>query len=236
MKKNFPFIFGLLFLMISSTLFSQPIDGAWEFKSADKHTILVCKDGYFTHTQFTPKEFLFSWGGVLKINDTQIKISIEFNSANSEMVGKEMIYDFVISNDQLQINEDGVPIKYKRIDDGTATLAGVWKISGREQGGKVVAIHQTGARKTLKILTGSRFQWFAINPETKQFSGTGGGTYSFINGKYTENILFFSRDNNRVGAQLTFDGKIEDGKWHHSGLSSKGDKIYEVWGRENYEL
>jgi hypothetical protein len=52
-----------------------------------------------------------------------------------------------------------------------------------------------------------------------------------VNGKYTENILFFSRDNSRVGAQLTFDGKIEDGNWHHSGLSSKGDPIYEIWSR-----
>ena len=94
-------------------------------------------------------------------------------------------------------------------------------------------IHQTGPRKTLKMLTGTRFQWFAINPETKQFSGTGGGTYSFENGKYTENIWSFSRDSSRVGAKLVFDGKLVDGKWHHSGLSSKGDKIYEVWGRAN---
>lgn len=84
------------------------------------------------------------------------------------------------------------------------------------------------------MLTGNRFQWFAINPETKEFFGTGGGTYSFENGKYTENILFFSRDNSRVGAHLTFDGKIEDGNWHHSGLSSKGDAIYEIWGRVKY--
>ena len=95
----------------------------------------------------------------------------------------------------------------------------------------LVSIHQSGPRKTLKILTGTRFQWFAINPGTKEFSGTGGGTYTFVNGQYTENILFFSRDNSRTGAQLTFDGKLENGQWHHSGLSSKGDKIYEVWGK-----
>lgn len=218
--------------MISSTIYSQTLDGAWEFKSAQKQMILVYKDGYFTQTEFTPKEFLSGWGGVAKTNDRQIMISIEFNSANSETVGKEIAYDFLIDNDQLQIKENGITTKYKRIDDGNAPLAGVWKICGREQDGKIVAIHQAGARKTLKILTGSRFQWFAINPETKQFSGTGGGTYSFSDGKYTENILFFSRDNNRVGAQLSFDGKIENSEWHHSGFSSKGDKIYEIWSRK----
>lgn len=231
MKKNFPFIFGLLFLMISSPVFSQPIDGTWELKDEDRQIVLLFKDGYFTHTEYTPKEFVSSWGGISEIGDKQIKIKIEFNSANTENVGKAITYDFIISNDQLQITDNGMQKKYKRIDVGAAPLAGVWKISAREQDGKIVPIHQTGARKTLKMLTGNRFQWFAINPETKQFSGTGGGTYSFINGKYTENILFFSRDNSRVGAYLTFDGKLEDGKWHHSGLSSKGDKIYEVWSR-----
>jgi hypothetical protein len=231
MKKNFPFIFALLFLMISSPVFSQSIDGAWELKDADKHIVLLFKDGYFTHNEHTPKEFVSSWGGISKIDGKQIKILIEFNSADSGNVGKEIIYDFIISNKQLQITDNGSQKNYRRIDNGVAPLAGVWKISARKQDGKIVPIHQTGSRKTLKMLTGNWFQWFAINPETKQFSGTGGGTYSFINGKYTENILFFSRDNSRVGAHLTFDGKLEDGKWHHSGLSSKGDKIYEVWSR-----
>ncbi|MEO9021580.1 MAG: hypothetical protein ABI237_10175 [Ginsengibacter sp.] len=233
MMKISPFIFGLLFLTMCSTVFSHPVEGAWEFKSGDKHIVLVCKDGYFTHTQFTSNEFLLSWGGAAKISNTRLKVLIEFNSGDTQNVGKETVYNFLIKNDQLQITENGLTTKYKRIDDGSAPMAGVWKIRGREQDGKMVSIHQTGARKTLKILTGSRFQWFAINPETKQFSGTGGSTYSFVNGKYTENILFFSRDNNRVGAQLIFDGKIIEGEWHHSGLSSKGDKIYEIWSREN---
>jgi hypothetical protein len=71
----------------------------------------------------------------------------------------------------------------------------------------------------------------AINPETKEFFGTGGGTYTFKSGKYTENIEFFSRDSSRVGASLSFDGKLNNGEWHQSGLSSKGDSIYEVWSR-----
>jgi hypothetical protein len=86
-----------------------------------------------------------------------------------------------------------------------------------------------GARRTMKILSGTRFQWIAYNTDTKEFFGTGGGTYTTVNGKYTENIEFFSRDNNRVGASLQFDFTIEDGNWHHKGLSSKGDPIDEVW-------
>ncbi|MDX1470670.1 MAG: hypothetical protein R3213_04170 [Flavobacteriaceae bacterium] len=59
--------------------------------------------------------------------------------------------------------------------------------------------------------------------------GTGGGTYTTEDGKYTENIEFFSRDNSRVGASLEFDFELVDGDWHHSGFSSKGDPLYEIW-------
>ncbi|MEM8527706.1 MAG: hypothetical protein AAGG68_23895, partial [Bacteroidota bacterium] len=65
---------------------------------------------------------------------------------------------------------------------------------------------------------------------TKQFLGTGGGTYTAKDGKYVEHITFFSRDDSRVGASLAFDYEVIDGNWHHRGLSSKGKPIYEIWG------
>jgi hypothetical protein len=87
-----------------------------------------------------------------------------------------------------------------------------------------------GVRKTMKILSGTKFQWIAYNTETKEFFGTGGGSYTTTpDGKYTENIEFFSRDNSRVGASLQFDFSIQDGNWRHKGLSSKGDPIDEIW-------
>jgi hypothetical protein len=89
-------------------------------------------------------------------------------------------------------------------------------------------------RKTLKLLSSMRFQWMAINPATKEFFGTGGGTYTFVNGKYTEHIEFFSRDSSRVGASLTFDGSLKDDVWNHSGTSSRGEPLNEMWSREKY--
>lgn len=109
-------------------------------------------------------------------------------------------------------------------------MAGVWRITGRKQGDEMAQMPLRD-RRTLKILSGTRFQWVAINIKTGEFSGTGGGRYTFENGKYTEHIEFFSRDNTRVGASLTFDGKVENGQWHHSGLSSAGSPIYEIWSK-----
>ena len=230
--KNITFLFTTVFLLTGLIASSQKIEGAWQNTSDAKQTVLLYQDGYFTQTEYTSNGFLKTWGGPAKINGGRMNIFMEFNSADSNEVGKEKSLMVNFKDNKLLINEEGSEKIYNRIDDGNAPLAGVWKISAREQEGKIVPIHQTGSRKTLKMLSGNRFQWFAINPDTKQFSGTGGGTYTFTDGKYTENIEFFSRDNSRVGARLTFNGEIKDSQWHHSGLSSKGEKIYEIWSRQ----
>lgn len=218
--------------------FKQPasedsIKGAWSLQKGGFEEVLLFQDGYFTHTVYnlSDKKFIFSRGGTYQHADSQLKIMMEFHSKDKEEVGKTLSYSADAGSKQLQADINGKSEKWNRIDNGSAPLAGVWRITGRMQDGKITAIHQTGPRKTLKILTGKRFQWAAINPETKEFSGTGGGTYTFKNGKYTEKIEFFSRDGSRTGASLTFDGKLENGKWHHSGLSSKGAPIYEIWER-----
>ena len=236
MKK---YIFLLTIFILTAILSngnSNPlssIEGAWVHETGDKKIVILIQDGYFTKTDYKSDLFISSWGGLFSTQDNQIKVQTEFNSSDSGKVGQEIMMKISLTNDALNIVIEGESVQFKRIDEGNAPLAGVWKITARKQGDKLEPIHQTGSRKTLKMLTDSRFQWFAIDPKTKIFSGTGGGTYTFINGKYTENIDFFSRDNKRVGAGLTFDGKLENGKWHHSGLSSKGDPIYEVWEKSN---
>jgi hypothetical protein len=45
-------------------------------------------------------------------------------------------------------------------------------------------------------------------------------------------VEFFSRDPQRVGRSLTFDYELKNGDWHHRGQSSTGNKIYEIWTRQ----
>ena len=75
------------------------------------------------------------------------------------------------------------------------------------------------------------FQWIPYHTATFDFSGTGGGSYSSNDGIYTENIEYFSRDNNRVGASLNFDYQIKENDWHHTGKNSKGEPLYEIWAK-----
>ncbi|WP_127124866.1 membrane or secreted protein [Pseudoflavitalea rhizosphaerae] len=232
MKK----IFSLAcFLFSAITSFAQ-IDGAWKLSgNGTVEVTCIVADNYFMQTTYdkTNKLFLNTMGGTINLgNDGKMNVTIEFNTADSTRIGQSYSLDYKLNNNELIISVNDADNKWQRIDDGKGGLSGNWRITEREQNGKMNPI-RPGPRKTLKILSGTRFQWAAINTETKEFFGTGGGAYSFSNGKYTENIEFFSRDNSRVGASLSFDGKVDGNKWHHSGKSSKGDPIAEIWTRQN---
>jgi hypothetical protein len=156
--------------------------------------------------------------------------TVEFDTRNAENVGNKVTFDVQISEKEMAIV--GHDMKLKRIDNGSpGKLQGAWLMSGRVKDGKTQTRDTNRPRKTMKILSGTRFQWIAYNTETKQFMGTGGGTYTTIDGKYTENIEFFSRDDSRVGASLEFNFEIIDGSWHHKGFSSKGDPMHEIWSK-----
>ncbi|RZK82353.1 MAG: membrane or secreted protein [Pedobacter sp.] len=224
----------LLLNLIVLTAFGQntAVTGAWTLQDGEDVHHLFFQDGFGFHTVQRGNTFGMSQGGNYEVKGGELKFKVLYNSADSSNIGQEMNLPFSFSGNQLVIEVSGREAKFNRVDEGKAPLAGVWRITGRMgEDGKVADIHQTGTRQTYKMLTGTKFQWVAIDPAKKQFSGTGGGSYTFKDGKYTENIAFFSRDNSRVGAALSFDGKLENGKWHHSGLSSKGDKIYEVWSK-----
>ncbi|HTO16811.1 MAG TPA: hypothetical protein VLZ83_13660 [Edaphocola sp.] len=212
---------SLMFLNFSAI--SNPLKGAWKWVGNNRTIVLLFQDGYFVATSYTTDSFAVARGGTYNCEKNALYIQQEFNTAEKDLRDEKI--KFSIKKNIL--NLDG--IHYERIDNGNAKLSGVWKISERILNGKMTVIHQKGTRKTLKILTGTRFQWFAIDPDGNQFLGSGGGTYSFKDGIYTEKIEFFSRDSNRVGASLSFKGALKNARWHHSGLSSKGDPIYEIW-------
>lgn len=78
-----------------------------------------------------------------------------------------------------------------------------------------------------------RFQWIAFDVDSFGFMGTGGGNYSSTEGKYTEQVEYFSRDNKRAGATLKFIYTLNEDDWHHIGNNSRGEPMYEIWMRRN---
>lgn len=211
------------------------LEGAW--RTTDGHgneVVMIVQDGFFTIARFNQqnKQFLGTTGGTYTASNGTFEIKYEFNTLDSTQVGTTSSTGYKLEKDRWVMSRDGMTDTWNRINEtnSKSPLAGTWRITGREVVGQMNAM-RPGPRKTLKVLSGTRFQWIAFNSETGAFSGTGGGTYTAENGKYTENIEFFSRDNNRVGASLSFNFEVKDGNWHHSGNSSTGKPINEVWSR-----
>jgi hypothetical protein len=207
------------------------LQGAWQTNHGENEVTMICSEKYFSVAIYNAKQKTFTGthGGSYRIEGNEFAVSMEFHSMNPELVGEEIRSRVDLRDGLLTFTNKDEKVAWKRIDNGTpGKLAGAWLITGRIRNGQMGKM-TPGARRTMKILSGTRFQWIAYNVDTKEFSGTGGGNYTTENGKYTENIEFFSRDNSRVGASLTFDFSMEDENWRHQGKSSKGDPVDEVW-------
>ena len=211
--------------------------GAWESTFMDgegrrsKLTMTIV-DGFMVMTAYNADsgEFIATLGGRWRADWDHFSITYEFDSSDSTQVGGVATMPYELTGSMLVFNEDKF---WTRVDDSTpGALAGAWEIIGRKRNGIMqdLTSRRIGPRKTMKILSGKRFQWIAFNTETKRFSATGGGSYTTNEkGLYIEKIEFFSRDPARAGQQLSFDFKFVNGDWVHRGVSTKGDPVYEVW-------
>jgi hypothetical protein len=205
------------------------IVGAWRTQNEKGEIVMICSEKYFSAAVYSNNAFAGTCGGSYRIEGNTFIEVHEFNTMKPEMIGKEMRTPVEIKKDRIVFKENNENQDWTKVDDGMpGALAGAWLITGRMEKGSLNQI-TPGARRTMKILSGTRFQWIAYNVETKEFFGTGGGIYSAANGKYSETIEFFSRDQTRVGKTLVFDFSLDGGNWRHKGLSSKGDPIDEVW-------
>ncbi|MBX2871490.1 MAG: hypothetical protein KTR30_05305 [Saprospiraceae bacterium] len=233
-------LIAILFLPTDTTqaqASAQP-QGAWKLMTPEGSShLLILSGNYFSWTEYSSTDgaFVSTKGGTWTKTGKNFTLTYEFNTADKDKVGTSHSLK-LIHQPKKQIikikGKGGIKGKWADIDQGKTTpLNGAWLISGRKRNGEIGRINTDRPRKTMKILSGTQFQWIAYNTETKQFFGTGGGAYTAENGKYIENIGFFSRDNSRVGASLSFDFAVEEGDWIHSGKSSKGAPLYEIWSK-----
>lgn len=224
-------------LLVLFNLQSQSRSQVWHTKemtdSCEAVYQLILSEGYFTKTRFRSDNggFINSKGGKYEIIGDSIRFFYEFDSEDKTKVGSTSTYYFQEKDKLLSLRSQRKSRTLKPKESTTkSALSGTYLFSGRkEKSGDITRRNTDQPRKTMKILTGEHFQWIAYNTETGEFSGTGGGKYTAENGKYTETIEFFSRNKSRVGAKLSFDFDKKDDDWHHSGLSSAGEPIYEIW-------
>ena len=227
-------LFIIAFCLISSLSVAQVPKGAWKSQEPTGSTsTLIVADNYLCIASYSVnnKYFERAEGGPFVMSGDKMTYTPEFNSADTAKIGIPVVFTVTKKDNILTLRYEESMVWMFVDDAANVPMAGAWHITERSNGGQgeLMIIHQEGTRKTLKLLSKTRFQWFAIDPAVKGFYGTGGGTYTAKDGKYTENIQFFSKDNNRVGTSLKFDWKLDGGRWDHSGKSSDGKPLHEVW-------
>lgn len=211
----------------------KDIIGAWGWGTPENKTVMITTDKVFAVANYdlTGKRFISSHGGTWRLENNKLVKKIEWNSADSTQVGTEISEDIQLNNGKLQL-----PAKketWNRLDDGKpGALMGAWIITGNYRNDSALKRpNPFYPRRTMKVLSGKYFQWIAYNINTRAFANAGGGTYTTVNGKYTENIEFFTKTAESVGKTLAFDYSFVNGDWRHRGEKSTGGAMDECWSK-----
>ena len=166
MKKK---IVLLICIIMSLGINAQSVIGAWEnyttSENGDKlRNVVIFANGYQVLTTYnaTTGKFIHSNGGTWKLKGDIMTEKVEFHTDNSERVGTEVSFKVIITDNAIEIVDSNM--KLNRIDNGVpGKLQGAWLMSGRIREGKTELRDTSRPRKTMKILSGTRFQWIAYN-------------------------------------------------------------------------
>src|SRR5688572_10246813 len=216
----------------AKTIDTKDLVGAWGYGSANNRTVMINTDKVFSVANYDipGKKFISSYGGTWRMDGNKLIKNIEWNSKDSAQVGKELTELVELSKDKLVGKNNET---WSRLDDGKpGALMGAWTITGNYVNDTVSKrANPFYPRRTMKVLSGKYFHWIAYNVNTKAFMNAGGGSYTTNNGKYTENIEFFTKTPESVGKSLVFDYSFVNGDWRHKGQKSVGGAMDECWTR-----
>ena len=212
MKKT---ILNLTLLIFTITTYSQ--SDVYSYTEKDIINRIIIDKNYFVMASYKvdTNKFVKTIGGFYSENGSKLNVDLEFNSN--------------YKNDSISKIKIEKKANWKKISLKKNDLQGKWLMVGRVRNGNEQRRNLNRPRKTMKFLVNGYFQWIAFNTETFQFSGSGGGKYITEDGKYIENIEYFSRDDSKVGLTLEFDYDVINKEWNHKGFSSQGDPLHEIW-------
>jgi hypothetical protein len=230
MNKVFVF---LLLSIFSVQSFGQKFEGGWvryhTEELEDVKTVMIVADNYLVATTYTLKGryiglSIQKWTQ----NDLIIDLEIVFDSDFPESTGERKQIELEFWADRMTFKGSSTRI-WTRIDEvSTKELPGTWQIKQRTVGGVPEVMDPNSTRKTLKMLSDTRFQWVEYDTQKGELYGTAAGTYTAIDGKYIENVEMYSRDISKVGVSSGFDYVQVNGEWSYSGQSVEGTEIREV--------
>ena len=228
------FLIQFLLLCIPFGVRGQIESGVYKasepLESGSRNYLLLVTDSYMVHTIYdsNPAHFVSTMGGFYTVEEDSLKIQLEFNSDFEKTGERSHLASLGYTDGNLIIdgNQSRPYVRQPKLDQ---PLDGMWLFATRGPDTGQERRGEAQTRKTLKFLIDGYFQWIAYNTENMDFRGTGGGRYAAEEGTYTEVIQFFSRDDSRVGAELSFQFERKGNDWHHRGKNSQGEPLYEIW-------
>jgi hypothetical protein len=233
----------LLFSLITGYhSFAQILNGAWRLveengQPVEHEAIKLFSNSYFTYAAYDKAsgEFIEATGGTYTLQHLSYKEHLDIDSKEPQHSGKTISYHNTLKGKSLTLLNLATGDKqvWEKFDEGdNYQMAFCWRIhKKKDEGDADWRTIEYRPRKTLKMLTNSRYQVLALNSETGQFVGSSGGRWSGDGDSYMEHIEFFSKDQSNVGRSLEFKRAFEDGLWLHTGKATKGEEMMEKWHR-----
>lgn len=237
------FFSAALCCAFSLSLHAQILNGAWRLversgEATTGETIKLYSNGYYTWATYGGEDgtFLAAGGGTHTLDFQHYEERCEIDSRDPALSGHTSVYRAVRDGNRLTLQylkSEGHEEVWEKMDEADdSEMATCWRIHRKRDAGDAEwRTIDYAPRKTLKMLTNSRYQVLAFNSHTGQFVGSSGGTWDKTDGTYREHIAFFSKNPANAGRTLEFERAMVDGLWHHTGTQTDGDPLREQWLR-----
>jgi len=119
----------------------------------------------------------------------------------------------------------------KPAKDGGSHL-GTWQLASVKYGDSKEFSDYPKARRRLKMITATHFNWVDYDVKTGTVASSAGGRYNLKDEAYVETIDFIGEGmETYLGKKQVFNIKIDGDKLTQAGQLSDGTKIEEVWKR-----
>lgn len=231
-----------LMVLIGFTAKSQTLNGAWRLiekaeQPVTNEVIKLYSNSYFTYASYEKDtgKFIEAGGGRYMYEFFNYREHYDIDSTKPERSGTTTNYKAVLEGDKLSITnlKTGRVEVWEKFDEANNfEMTTCWRIHEKQdEGDSDWRRIEYGPRKTLKMITNNRYQVLALNSETGKFVSSSGGTWSGENSTYTEQVEFFSKNQENVGRSLKFNRKYEYGLWYHTGRDTQGKVMMEKWLR-----
>lgn len=234
---------------------TMPLEGTWKLVSANwydnnpKYTnsaiYKIYTGGRFAFIYFDTKtgKFQGAGGGTYTVDNSKFSEKLEYFSWDSTAVGTSQTFDFKIEGNRFiqsgllnseKYKDYEIKEVYEKVEDGISAakskhpLIGVWNIESAQYGPEKTDIQKVYG-KVIKIITPGHFVTAFFNPDTKQFNGSGFGTWKVEGNNYTEKVLMFSWDDTMVNTEPKFTWEVKNNKFHQRGkIDSKEYQDYTI--------